>query len=88
MKFTFLLTTLFLIACTPNKRARSYGGTEIITIPKNNVFINATWKESNLWYLTKDTIENKFYLREKSSFGIMEGKIIFQYDEKSIKDIK
>lgn len=67
-----------IISCTDNQRARSFGGTEIVTLPKNRVLLNATWKESNLWVLSKDTLTNQIFFNEKSSWGAMEGTIEFK----------
>lgn len=78
MKYLILSLSLFLTSCTANQMARNYGGEETVKLPANEVFINATWKDHDLWYLTKDTLQNKYYLREKSSYGLMQGKIIFE----------
>lgn len=69
---------LGLVACTENEMVRSYGGSQKIKIPKDHVFINSTWKENNLWMLTKDTTTGKYYFSERSSYGILEGQIIFE----------
>lgn len=74
-----LLTTMILLAsCTANQRARNYGGTEEITINPNEKFINVAWKEDHLWIVTHDTVTDTYYAREKSSYGIMEGKLIIK----------
>jgi hypothetical protein len=70
--------SLALLSCTDNERARSWGGTEEVKLPQNCVFINSTWKESQLWVTVKDTSTNQFYMYEKSSLGYLEGKIIFE----------
>lgn len=70
--------SLALLSCTDNIRARRYGGTEEVKLPQNCVFINSTWKESELWITVEDTLTNQFYMYEKSSLGLMEGKIIFK----------
>lgn len=72
------LLSLTLISCTDNSRARSWGGKEVIELPSNHRFINSTWKETNLWVITQDTISGKFYMNEKSSFGVLEGSIEFK----------
>lgn len=70
----FLLTSM---GCTENQKARSFGGTAKVDIPKGQKLLNVTWKEDNLWVLTRkmtsqDTPEvYTFY--EESSFGVMEG---------------
>lgn len=94
-RIIFILTVVISLsvilsfpACTENSRARNFGGTEIIEIPDNNIFLNATWKDEHLWYLTKDTVEHYFVLREKSSWGTWEGKVIFKYKIDSTKTTK
>jgi hypothetical protein len=71
-------SSLIFVGCTENSRARHWGGTEKIEIKKNEVLLNATWKESNLWVLTQDTITKVNHFREHSSYGIMEGEILMK----------
>lgn len=70
--FIFLLTS-----CTDNRMAREFGGSESVKLPEHRILVNCTWKESNLWLLTKDTLTNKMYFNEKSSWGVLEGQIEF-----------
>lgn len=82
MKNLIILSLLLLTSCTENIRSKEYGGTMTIKIPVDKKFVNATWKTSELWYLvrprrTNDNVET-FELIEKSSFGVMQGKVIFQ----------
>lgn len=72
------ITLLALVSCTDNERARNYGGTEIVNLQPQEKFINITWKQDNLWIVVQDTITGDFYAREKSSFGVLEGKVIIQ----------
>ena len=72
----FLVLSLF--SCTANERARNFGGTETVKLPKNRVLVNCTWKQDDLWLLTKDTTTGKMYFNEKSSWGMMEGEINFK----------
>ena len=80
-----LFALVLITSCTENQRARSFGGTEKIDLPPGQRLINATWKEDDLWYLTddmpKDYVPHARVFREKSSFGSMEGSIIF-YESK------
>lgn len=69
------LLTLMTVSCTENKRAKTYGGSEEIELQKNHVLLGVTWKDSNMWLLTKDTTTNICYFNEKSSWGIWEGQI-------------
>lgn len=76
-KIIFILFTFILFSCTKNERARNFGGTETIILDSNVRLINLTWKENNLWILTKkDTIKPSiYYFKEKSNFGFQEGQI-------------
>jgi len=81
MKKLFAILTLIIIgamfvSCTENSRTKYWGGTMNISIPTGEEFINATWKDSDLWIITRDRNNpNKFYMHESSSFGIMEGTV-------------
>ena len=72
------LVTLLLLSCTDNQRARNFGGKEVVELPKNRILLNATWKNVDLWLLTKDTITNQIYFNENSNWGILEGSIEFR----------
>jgi hypothetical protein len=80
----FLTTILILISlsCTDNTIARNYGGTETITLNPNEEFINITWKEASLWIITKDVTTGKFYAREKSPYGVLQGAVIINPSNK------
>ena len=82
-RLLFLLLIIIAIAvsvssCTENERAKNYGGKEEITLKPSEEFVNATWKDDNLWLITKDTLTNEYIMREKSSYGIWEGEIRMQ----------
>ena len=78
-RLTFAFVILFVLAsCTDNQRARSFGGTETIRIEPQEKFINITWKQDNLWVIVQDTITGTIYAKEKSSFGVMQGKVIIE----------
>jgi hypothetical protein len=70
--------SLVLLSCTDNSRARRWGGTEIIQLPQNCRFVNSTWKENALWVVVQDTVTKEHFMYEKSSLGVLEGKIIFK----------
>ena len=74
--FVLFIVAIGLVSCTDNQRARSFGGTETIKMLPNEEFVNITWKQDNLWIIVKDKNTGNFYAREKSSFGVMEGKVI------------
>ena len=72
------ITLLALVSCTDNQRARSFGGTETIKLEPNEKFMNLTWKQDDIWVIVQDTITGTIYAKEKSSFGVMQGKVIIQ----------
>ena len=73
-----LVAALALTSCTENSRARHFGGTETVAVKPNEVVLNVTWKETEMWICTKDTVTNIVYFREKSSLGLVEGTIILK----------
>ena len=84
-KFIFILCTIvsmfIMSSCTGNERAKAYGGTYTIKLDPGYKLVEATWKEASLWYLVEpmdstDTPKTKIF-KEDSSFGIIEGKVIF-----------
>lgn len=72
------IVLLALASCTDNERARRFGGTEQVELKPNEVVLNVTWKENEMWICTKDTTTNTVYFREKSSWGVMEGTVILK----------
>ena len=77
-----LLCVIGLFSCTQNQMARQFGGEITIDLPQGNKLVNATWKQNNLWYLTTKMDTNDVpeisYFTEQSSFGIVEGVVIFK----------
>ncbi len=85
MKYTLLVLVLMIglfSGCTENQRARNFGGTSEIVLPKNKKLIIATWKNDSLWYLTRemkaDEQPESYVFKEDSSFGVMQGQVIFK----------
>jgi hypothetical protein len=72
------IAALSLASCTDNQRAKHWGGTEEIQLKPNEVVLNVTWKESEMWICTKDTVTGVVYFREKSNWGVMEGTVILK----------
>jgi hypothetical protein len=77
-----ILVSVTLFGCTENQRAKSFGGTATVDLPAGEKLTGATWKEENLWYLTRpmrvDEQPEKHTLREQSSLGMVEGKVVFK----------
>jgi len=77
-----LVLLVGLTSCTENERAKNFGGTMTVELPKGHTLVTATWKESELWYLTEirpDSVKPKTYwFKEESNFGKWEGTVIFK----------
>ncbi|PLS19547.1 hypothetical protein CVD28_03780 [Bacillus sp. M6-12] len=75
-----LVSILLLSGC--NLGAKSFGGTVTVDLPDNKKLVNVTWKDSSLWYLTKDMTEEDteetYEFIEKSNTGIKSGKVIIK----------
>ena len=81
-KLLIIVILLFgVVGCTQNKRVKSWGGKETITLPVGQRLINVTWKDAQIWYLTEPMPEGYIpspkTFREISSMGIFEGEITF-----------
>ena len=75
---TFGVMMLFN-SCTENTRAKAWGGSMTINLEQNQKLVNVTWKDADMWILTRpmragETNET-YYFKEKSTFGVMEGQI-------------
>ena len=74
-----LLSTLF--SCTENERAKVYGGSMTVYLPKGEKLLMVTWKETDLFYLTEPMDSNYVpktkTFREKSKYGMLESTIAF-----------
>lgn len=85
-KVIVLLSVVLLVSCTDNARVKKFGGTATINLPVNTKLINITWKETNVWYLTKpmsksDSAET-YNFQEESSLGLVEGTYIIKESKK------
>jgi len=72
-----------LASCTDNDRVKNWGGTATLEIPVDQKFVNVTWKETQLWIVTRDrtaadTTYETYQFSENSSFGVMEGTYIIK----------
>lgn len=76
-----ILAIACLASCTPNSRARNWGGTETINLESGTRLVNVTWKGqdgTDMWLLTKQdtTVPTTYTFQERSNWGVMEGKVI------------
>lgn len=82
MKKCILLIALISVVtgCSEQTRAKNWGGTMHVDLPNGKKLVTVAWKESDLWYLTKDMKESDtpetFYFNEDSRWGLVEGTVI------------
>ena len=66
-------------SCTENSRAKTFGGSMTINLDPNEKLVNVTWKDSDMWLLTRPMLSGEqpqvYKFKEKSTFGIMSGEI-------------
>lgn len=84
-KILFTLTALTLtfgLTGCGNTLARSFGGTITVDLPVGEKLQEATWKDDELWYLTRPMREDEepetWKFQEKSNYGVIEGTVIFK----------
>lgn len=77
-----LIGFTLLIGCTQNERVKSFGGTGTLELDKGQKLVNVTWKETELWVLTKKMNENDvaetYTFKEHSNFGMLQGTYIIK----------
>jgi len=68
---------LMLASCTENERVKNWGGDGTINLPKGRKLVNVTWKEAQIWYLTRQMdstgVVETYQFHEESGYGVMEG---------------
>lgn len=74
------IISICLSGCTKQDMAKEWGGTYTMNLPKGEKLMEVTWKDTNLWYLTRpmqdDEEPETYTFREDSEFGIWEGTVI------------
>lgn len=75
-----LIAIGFSTGCTENQRARNWGGTANVNLPASQKLVNVTWKEAQLWILTKpmatNDVADTYTFKESSSLGIVQGTVV------------
>lgn len=68
-----------LNGCSDQERAKSFGGDMILELPANQKLEEITWKDDNLWYLTRPMRTNEeaetHVFQQDSVFGVFEGTV-------------
>lgn len=77
-----LSITIFVLSCTKNDRVFTRGGTMIIVLESHEKLVNITWKNANIWILTRPMRDNetpeRYEFNERSRYGFLEGKIVIK----------
>lgn len=79
MKKVFLAIGVIVMlgSCTENNRVKNWGGEGTINLPKGRKLVNVTWKNTEVWYLTRpmssSDVAETYQFQEESSWGVMEG---------------
>ena len=72
---------IIISSCTEQERTRQFGGEMTINLPPGQELMMVTWKETELFYLTRpmseDYVPVKKTFRESSSWGVMESTVYF-----------
>jgi hypothetical protein len=72
-----IMLGVMVTSCTENNRVKNWGGKGIINIPKGRKLVNVTWKETDVWYLTRPMnstdVAETYQFHEESSWGMVEG---------------
>ncbi|QQS23092.1 hypothetical protein IPM19_00795 [bacterium] len=76
------VSAVMVSSCNEQQRARQLGGNSTVELPQGQKLVIITWKEGNLWYLTKpmtgsDTADT-YTFKESSGYGVMEGTVIIK----------
>jgi hypothetical protein len=70
---------ILLLGCTEQMRVKTWGGESSINLPCGTKLVNATWKNADIWYLTRPMHDGElvetYSFAESSSWGLMEGVI-------------
>jgi hypothetical protein len=79
--FVIIGIGIWKVVGSPNWRAKTFGGSMTYALPAGEKFVNATWKEGDLWYITRkakpgETTET-YIFQEKSSLGVLQGTVTF-----------
>lgn len=70
--------TLNLVGC--HEVTRYYGGTMTLDLPEGQKLEEITWKDNDLWYLTRPMRENEkpetHVFKADTEWGVFEGQVI------------
>lgn len=75
----FLLSVFLFTGCPENITTRKFGGKMEVKINGREKFVNITWKDNDLWIVTRPRKvgeePEKYWFYEKSAGGLNQGEI-------------
>lgn len=76
---TLLVLSLSLCGCTEQYMTKEFGGSMKLELPANQKLEEITWKDDNLWYLTRPMREDEeaeiHTFQASTSWGVFEGTV-------------
>lgn len=89
--FIVFVVVYLMQSCSDQGIARNWGGTYDVELEPNDKLIEVTWKDDELWILTKkmtDTdVPEEYRFYEKSPLGIIEGEVILKETKLSEEEL-
>lgn len=80
-KILFVLFAVFGLMSCDQYVSRKLGGTTKIKLEPGEKLVEATWKQSDLWYLVEpmdsDYVPKTKVFKESSMYGVLEGQVVF-----------
>lgn len=77
-----IMVTIGTLTGCGNTVARSFGGTMTLELEPNQKLEAITWKDEELWYLTRPMREGEeaetWKFQEKTNLGVIEGTVIIK----------
>jgi len=74
---SIVLGVFLVTSCTENSRVKMFGGTGSIMLPRGKKLVTVTWKDIQVWYLTRPMREDEkpetYEFQEESNWGMVEG---------------
>lgn len=82
ISIVIIVMFILLNGCTDQSSTRFFGGTSTIELEKGKKLVNITWKDEDIWVLTKrmnaTDVAETYEFKEHSSYGVMEGTVIIK----------
>lgn len=77
--FVIAFMSIFLNGCSENELANNFGGDISYELKCNQQLVNVTWKNHDLWILTKkadaDFTPQSYTFSQKSQYGFFGGNV-------------